>query len=158
MMAAATTNIILDTAASLSDLLHSGALPRFPETRWVIVESAVGYIPFVLESADEHFVRLQSQESAVYDALPSEYFRRQVYGTYWFEQLDQHLVDRVGAGNIMFETDYPHPTCLLRDDIVHAANEGLAKIDPDDRQRILWRNAAELYGISDVPDTPTLAD
>ena len=62
-MAAATTNIILDTAASLSDLLHSAVLPRFPDTRWVIVESAVGYIPFVLESADEHFARLQARES-----------------------------------------------------------------------------------------------
>ena len=112
----------------------------------------------MLECADEHFARLQARESDVYEALPSEYFRRQVYGTYWFEQLDQHLVDRVGAGNIMFETDYPHPTCLLRDDIVHAANEGLAQIDPDDRQRILWRNAAELYGIVEFPDTPTLAD
>ena len=82
-----------------------------------------------------------------------------MYGTYWFEQLDQHLVDRVGAGNIMFETDYPHPTCLLRDDIVHAANEGLAKIDPDDRQKILWRNAAELYGPMPAADVspPTTA-
>ena len=157
-MAAATTNIILETASSLSDLLHSAVLPRFPDTRWVIVESAVGYIPFVLESADEHFTRLQARESAVYEALPSEYFRRQVYGTYWFEQLDQHLVDRVGAGNIMFETDYPHPTCLLRDDIVHATNENLAHIDPDDRQKILWRNAADLYAITAIPDTPRIAE
>jgi uncharacterized protein len=157
MMAAATTNIILETAASLSDLLHSAVLPRFPDTRWVIVESAVGYIPFVLECADEHFTRLQARETDVYEALPSEYFRRQVYGTYWFEQLDQHLVDRVGAGNIMFETDYPHPTCLLRDDIVHATNENLAQIDPDDRQKILWRNAADLYAITTIPDTPRLA-
>ena len=157
-MAAATTNIILDTAASLSDLLHSAVLPRFPDTRWVIVESAVGYIPFVLECADEHFARLQARETELYGALPSDYFRRQVYGTYWFEQLDQHLLDRVGAGNIMFETDYPHPTCLLRDDIVRATNECLSGIDPDDRQKILWRNAAELYGISEVPDTPRLAE
>ena len=130
MMAAATTNIILDTAASLSDLLHSAVLPRFPDTRWVIVESAVGYIPFVLECADEHFARLQARETELYEALPSDYFRRQVYGTYWFEQLDQHLLDRVGAGNIMFETDYPHPTCLLRDDIVRATNECLSGSTP----------------------------
>ena len=88
MMAAATTNIILDTAASLSDLLHSAVLPRFPDTRWVIVESAVGYIPFVLECADEHLARLQAKESAVYEAVPSEYFRRQVYTTFWFEKLE----------------------------------------------------------------------
>jgi uncharacterized protein len=157
MMAAGTTNIILDTGMSLSDLLHSGVLPRFPETRWVVVESAVGYMPFVLECADEHFRRYQSTGYEMYEALPSEYFHRQVFGTYWFEKLDQHVLDRVGAENVMFETDYPHPTCLLRDEIVHAANEGLAAVDPDDRQKILWRNAATLYGIEELPSTPTVA-
>jgi predicted TIM-barrel fold metal-dependent hydrolase len=132
-------------------------LPRFPETRWVVVESAVGYMPFVLECADAHFSRYQTTGYDMFEALPSEYFHRQVFGTYWFEKLDQHVLDRVGANNVMFETDYPHPTCLLRDEIIEAANEGLAGIDPEDRQKILWQNAASLYGIKDIPPTPTVA-
>jgi predicted TIM-barrel fold metal-dependent hydrolase len=93
----------------------------------------------------------------MFEALPSEYFHRQMLGTYWFERLDQQLVDRVGPGNIMFETDYPHPTCLLEEDIKGAANGGLAGIDPEHRQRILWKNAAELYRVTDIPEVGTLA-
>jgi predicted TIM-barrel fold metal-dependent hydrolase len=96
-------------------------------------------------------------EYAMYEAPPSEYFHRQMYGTYWFERVDQHLIDRVGARNIMFETDFPHPTCLLEDDIRDATNVGLADIAPEDRDRILWRNAAELYRITTLPDVPSLA-
>jgi uncharacterized protein len=148
MMAAASTDIILETAITLSDLLHSGALPRFPKTRWVIVESCVGYIPFVLESADYHFRRLQKRETDVYEALPSEYFHRQCYGTYWFERLSPELIARVGAENIMFETDYPHPTCLLGPDIDEAIDVGLEDVGDAVRERIVWKNAANLYDLA----------
>lgn len=159
MQTAGTTNITLDTAHSVSDLLASGVLPRYPETKWVIVESAVGYLPFVLEAMDHHFnlYMRDNPQYTMFDALPSEYFHRQMLGTYWFEKLDQQLIDRVGPANIMFETDYPHPTCLLEDDIRGAANEGLAAIAPEHRQRILWKNAAELYGLTNLPETSSLA-
>lgn len=159
LQAAGTTSITIDTAHAISDLLASGVLPRFPDTRWVVVESAVGYLPFVLETMDYHFELYMrgSQQYSMFEALPSEYFHRQMLGTYWFEKLDQHLIDRVGHRNIMFETDYPHPTCLLEDDIKGAANDGLAGIDREVRQRILWQNAADLYGIADVPQVNSLA-
>jgi hypothetical protein len=43
--------------------------------------------------------------------LPSEYFRRQIYGTFWFEYHVGRFVD-LYPDNFMFETDYPHPTSL----------------------------------------------
>ena len=159
MHTAATVNIIFDTAMSVNDLLVSGVLPRFPDTRWVVVESAVGYLPFALEAVDYHYDLYMhgKAEYSMYEAPPSEYFHRQMYGTYWFETVDQQLVDRVGAGSLLFETDYPHPTCLLESDIREVTNTGLAGIRPEDRQRILWKNSAELYGITHVPDVPSLA-
>ena len=55
----------------------------------------------------EYFHKLQK--------LPSEYFRDNWYATFWFETGRgdlQHLIDAVGEDKIMFETDFPHPTCL----------------------------------------------
>ena len=43
--------------------------------------------------------------------LPSEYFRRQCYGTFWFERLTLPLLETY-PDNFMFETDYPHPTSI----------------------------------------------
>ena len=63
----------------------------------------------VEENAPEWFQKLEK--------LPSEYFRDNWYATLWFEtgRWDlQHLVDSVGEDNIMFETDFPHPTFCTR--------------------------------------------
>jgi predicted TIM-barrel fold metal-dependent hydrolase len=49
------TDLFLNIGRQLNDLLFSGVLPRFPGLKFVMVESGIGYIPFVLDSADYHF-------------------------------------------------------------------------------------------------------
>ena len=45
--------------------------------------------------------------------LPSEVFRRNCYVSFWFEKWGPaHTIDMIGEDNVMFETDFPHPTCL----------------------------------------------
>ena len=57
------------------------------------------------------------------------------------------------ADRILFETDFPHPTCLYGN--VHERVEtSLAGVPLDARRKILWDNGAALYGI-DAP-TPAL--
>ncbi len=51
-----------------------------------------------------------SKEHGV-DFSPSEYFRRQIYGMFWFEESTLPLFGRF-ADNVMFETDFPHTTSL----------------------------------------------
>ena len=54
-----------------------------------------------------------AKEHPEYDLLPSEYFRRQIYGCFWFER-DTALsaIEQLGADNILYETDFPHPTSM----------------------------------------------
>ena len=82
--------------------------------KFVSVESGVGWIPFVLEALDYQFVGNRVREDRPdLDLLPSEYFARNVYACYWFEQTaPRRLLDKVGVDNILFETDFPHPTSL----------------------------------------------
>ena len=50
---------------------------------------------------------------ATSDLLPSELFRRQVYATFWFEHVaPTRLLDELPIDNLLFETDFPHVTCL----------------------------------------------
>ena len=52
-------------------------------------------------------------EHPEYDLLPSEYFQRQIYGCFWFERETlKHAVDVLGPDNLLYETDFPHPTCM----------------------------------------------
>jgi predicted TIM-barrel fold metal-dependent hydrolase len=143
-----TTAVFLDNAHQLVDLLNSGVLPRFPGLKFISVESGLGWVPFVLESVDYHFKKLDvGKAKPEFKMLPSEYFHQQVYVNYWFEKLEPWHLEKVGVGNILFETDFPHATCIAFDEVGQTVEAGLAGVDAEVRERILWRNAAELYGL-----------
>jgi uncharacterized protein len=151
MVARATTDILLDNASTLSDLLFSGVCARFPELKFVLVETGMGWVNFCLEACDYHFKRYGVAEARPdFKELPSFYFHRQVYTTYWFEKMRPFHLETLGVDNLMFESDYPHPTSLDPSDIKWAMDEGLAGLTQLDKEKIMWRNAAKVYGL-EVP-------
>ncbi|MDC3202992.1 amidohydrolase, partial [Gammaproteobacteria bacterium] len=52
--------------------------------------------------------------------------------------------------NILFETDFPHPTSLFGSEISDRISEGLGDCAPEVKEKILWGNAAKLYRV-EVP-------
>ena len=145
----AAVNLFLKNGVQCFDLTTSGVLSRYPSLKFVSVESGIGWIPFALETADYMWLTL-SQPGRVRDEtelLPSDYFRRQVYCTYWFEQIaSRYRLESLPLDRILFETDFPHSVCLYGD-IAGAIETGLAGVSDEVRHKILWDNAAQLYGI-----------
>ncbi len=140
-------SLFLTNGAQIADLLTSGVLSRFPDLKFVSVESGIGFLPFVLEAADYAYGESSMPTDRPGEPKPSELFRRQVYGCYFFEELGLgRVVEAIGADNVLFETDYPHPICLfgnVRDKI-----EASLASQPDDvRRKVLWDNAAALYQV-----------
>ena len=85
---------------------------RFPNLNFVSVESGFGWVPSFVESMDWQWLNSGAHEAYPEMELPSFYFRRQVYGMFWFEtEALQRQVD-LFPDNLMFETDFPHPTSL----------------------------------------------
>jgi predicted TIM-barrel fold metal-dependent hydrolase len=148
--------VFLKNAVQLTDLLVSGVLSRFPDIKFVSVESGIGWIPFVLEALDYQFLGNRvSEERPDLDMLPSEYFARNVFACYWFEQIaPRRLIDKVGEDRILFETDFPHPTSLYGDEVHDRIASGLSDSTDEQRRKILWSNAQALYKV----DEPTAAD
>lgn len=144
----ASLSLFLTNGIQLTDLLGSGVLARFPELKFVSVESGIGFIPFVLEAVDYAFHEGGGFDRAPnFEMLPSEYFKRQVYACFWFEETaPQRLLDKIGVDNVLFETDFPHPTCLYGD-VRERIDASLAGQPADVRRKLLWDNAAALYKI-----------
>jgi predicted TIM-barrel fold metal-dependent hydrolase len=106
------TLAFLDNGRCLADLILSGIPHRFPNLPLVSVESGVGWIPFVLEALDWQWKNNGvTKEHPEWDLLPSEYFRRQIFASFWFEEDGVAKALELYPDNILFETDYPHPTC-----------------------------------------------
>ena len=108
------TDIMLsfdNSMASLADFLFSGVLVRFPELKLAYSEGQIGWIPYVLERADNVWRHHSSWTHAdksipepFVDVLPRP-------GLRLLHEDDVHglaSLDEVGEDNICFETDYPH--------------------------------------------------
>jgi uncharacterized protein len=142
------TLICLDNAAQMTDLLLSGVLGRFPDLRFIISESGMGWVPFILEACDARFHRQKIQLPEFGGLLPSELFARQIYLNFFFEALDPWHIERLGSDNLMFQTDIPHPVGFYYDDQVDIAGSvqhAVGNIDDTTAEKILWGNAAHLF-------------
>jgi predicted TIM-barrel fold metal-dependent hydrolase len=126
---------------------YSGMFDRHPNLKMVSVESGIGWVPFMLEAMDYELEENAPEWFHKLQKLPSEYFRDNWYATFWFENGRgdlQHLIDTVGEDNIMFETDFPHPTCLHPRPLDIIAKK-VASLRPETQRKVMGGNAAKLY-------------
>jgi predicted TIM-barrel fold metal-dependent hydrolase len=96
--------------ASLCDFLFSGVLVRFPNLKLAYSEGQIGWIPYILERADdvwkEH--RAWAQVKDLIPEAPSTYYYKHVFGCFFRDRHGIDSLDVVGVDNVTFETDYPH--------------------------------------------------
>ncbi len=139
--------LFIGNARVLINTIFAGIFDRHPGLRMVSVESGVGWIPFILETMDYELWENAPDQAAKLSRMPSEYFKDHWHATFWFEKNRgnvQGLIDSVGEDNVLFETDFPHPTCLYPDPL-ETVREKMETLRPDTRRKILGQNAAKLY-------------
>jgi predicted TIM-barrel fold metal-dependent hydrolase len=155
--AAMGVSFFMSNARTISQIICGGICHRFPDLNFVSVESGIGWIPFALEGLDWQWANCGvHKEHPEYDLLPSEYFRRQIYGSFWFERDSARgAIEQLGADNILYETDFPHPTSMSPGPASSAQRpddyleENFAGLDDDALRKILHDNAARIYHLSD---------
>jgi predicted TIM-barrel fold metal-dependent hydrolase len=137
--------LFIGNARVVTNVILSGMLDRHPKLQMVSVESGVGWIPFILEALDYEMSENAPKQLAHMSMLPSEYFKRNLFATFWFEKNNlPALMASVGENSVLFETDFPHPTCLYPKPLETVA-EKMSTLAPGVQRKILGENAAKLY-------------
>jgi predicted TIM-barrel fold metal-dependent hydrolase len=147
--------IFMQNVTCIADLIFGGVCHRFPSLKLVSVESGVGWLKPYLEAADWQFMGSQTRvEHPEYDLLPSEYFKRQIYGCFWFENEGLRSALEALPDNIMWETDFPHPTCQhpgleggVAERPADYAERAFEGVPEETIEKVLHGTAAALYGI-----------
>jgi predicted TIM-barrel fold metal-dependent hydrolase len=148
-------SFFMGNARTVAQLICGGICHRFPELNFVSVESGIGWLPFALAALDWQWKNCGvPEEHPEYDLLPSEYFRRQIYGCFWFERGSAYsAIEQLGADNILYETDFPHPTSMSPGPASSAISprqfiaETFERLPLDVTRKILHDNAARLYRV-----------
>jgi predicted TIM-barrel fold metal-dependent hydrolase len=96
--------------SSMTDWLFSGWLERLPTLKLAYSEGQIGWIPYILERADNVW-----EENRAWGGFgdkvpepPSTYYYRQIYGCFFDDVYGLENIEKCGIENICFETDYPH--------------------------------------------------
>jgi uncharacterized protein len=133
-------------ARIVANMILSGICERYPRLKIVSVESGIGWLPYMLEALDYH---ADENAASGLSLKPSEYFKRQIYACFWFENGPSLInsIQRLGVGNCMFETDFPHPTCLFPEPL-RSATPTFKNVDESFRRKVFSENAARVYNIN----------
>jgi predicted TIM-barrel fold metal-dependent hydrolase len=140
---------------SISDYLFSGVFVRYPELKVAYSEGQMGWIPFVLQRADDVWLEHRAW-AGVADQIPeppSTYFRRNVFACFFRDPVGIDMIERVGVDNITFETDYPH-TDTTWPHTKEVATEMMRDVPDDIAYKLLRGNAIRMLRLDLDRDRP----
>ncbi|MEE2677410.1 MAG: amidohydrolase family protein [Myxococcota bacterium] len=150
--AAALTKAGGQTLPAVCDILFSGIFQRFPRLKILLVESNIGWIPTLLEQADDMFMRYRWYTGAVQEQkeFPSDIFQRNFWATFMVDTVGMDLRHRMNIDHLMWSTDYPHSGS----DWPHSRlviERVFRDVPRDQVKKMLHDNCKALYGLDDIP-------
>lgn len=132
---------------SLTDIIFSGVLERFPRLQIVSAENDIGWIAYFLYRADRAFKRFRYLSPTSLDLSPSEYFQRQIYATFMDDPVGPLTLPRIGSDRLMWSNDYPHQASTWPHSMDFIARD-LKDLSEEDKSKIVHDNCAKLYGFT----------
>jgi len=139
------TMFSIGNAATLGNWMVSGRLDRHPNLKIGLIESGMGWVPFAVEALEHQFQEMLPSKRNVLKKQPWDYFRDHFMCTFWFEKIaPKQLLETIGVDNVMFETDFPHPTSLYPGVQAHI-KDVLGRYDYAIKKKVLQDNAVRFY-------------
>ena len=142
------TMFSIGNAATLGNWMVSGRLDRHPKLKIGLIESGAGWVPFAVEALEHQFNEMLPRFSKQLTRRPWQYFHDHFMCSFWFETVaPKLLLDTIGVDNVMFETDFPHPTSLypgVQEHLVNVLGDRPFEI----RKKVLEDNPVRLYNLT----------
>ncbi len=162
-------------AGCLMDWIFSGLFDRYPNIKIALSEGSVGWIPWVLERAQQVYDTQRfwvAKGQALGNVGPVQQYDTQIdtdkinvyrdyydhfYGCFIDDATGLSMLKVVGEDNVMIEVDYPHSDTTWPHSL-KLAHERLdaAGLTPEQKYKILRGNAERLYQFqaADPPARP----
>ena len=141
------TMFSIGNAATLGNWIVSGRLDRHPGLKIGLIESGMGWVPFAIEALEHQFDEMLAGKRDGLSRRPWQYFRDHFFCTFWFEKVGPKLLlETIGVDNVLFETDFPHPTSLYPGVQAHLVDT-LGGYSREVQTKVLQSNATKLYNL-----------
>ena len=134
---------------NLGSMLLNGTIQKFPDLKFVLQESGIGYVPYVMERLD-HAYREYGHDLDL-NREPSGILRENFW---WGTQPLGHtpenprhmawMIDLIGPENVMFAADIPHADFDTPEELFDRIRP---HFDADDLRKIMGENAMEVFDL-----------
>lgn len=132
---------------SLGHMIFAGVFERYPQLRVGSVEHELSWVPHFIDRLDYTYTQRAHRDGWIRfksDALPSDFFRRQVFLSFQEDALGIRDRELIGVDNLMWGSDYPHTESTFprsQDILDHI----LADVPVEERRQITRSNVERLY-------------
>jgi predicted TIM-barrel fold metal-dependent hydrolase len=132
----------------LVTLIASGVFERFPKLKAGVIESSIGWIPWVLSMMDHAYRAHHMWVRPVIPELPSTYFKNNCFASS-LEEPDalKHLIGLGLEDNILWSNDYPHHEGTFPHSKLSIERQMDFMTDAQ-RAKVLGLNAARIFNIA----------
>lgn len=127
-------------------LIFGCVFQRFPDLKFVSVESGVGWFAFAANYMDETWKKQRFWTKSALEELPSFYMGRNVFGSFIHDRAGIEMRNFPGAGNIMWSSDYPHSETTFPHS-QEVIEELFAGIPDADKAQIIGGRAKALFNL-----------
>lgn len=142
---------------TIARLIFSGVLDRFPKLRFAFFEGGVGWVPWLMQTLDQHTPAEAGDSVAVRQFFsgrerlkrrPSEYFEHFYIAAVAWERYLPEIVRCWPDHNIIIGSDFDHGDAVATWPRTVAPIQAMAGLSAEDREKILGGNAVRLFGIA----------
>jgi uncharacterized protein len=136
-----------EAANALHDFIWYGILERYPNLKLVVVENEIGWLPFYLQQWDYYYNRFHKVNPPPIDKVPSAYFDRQIFPTFFNDSVGGHMLSIWGQDNCMWSNDFPHPNSTWPHSR-QVIERDLGHLPADVRAKLVRGNVMKLYKLA----------
>jgi len=97
-----------NSMATLADMLFSPVFHNHPNLKVALAEGGIGWMPWLLQRADDTWERHRAYQHFNKEVRPSELFRKHIWGCFITDEVGIALRHEIGIDRITWECDYPH--------------------------------------------------
>src|SRR5262249_44935914 len=119
----------------------------FPGFKVCYAESQIGWIPYVIERADDLFLQQPATFESLLKDKPSTYYHDHVYSCFFRDPIGVRTLDVVGPSQVLFEVDFPHGDTTFPNS-EKAADEQFGHLDQETVNKIARNNMIDLLGLT----------
>ena len=130
---------------AMVNMLFSPVCVKYPDLKFVVSESGVGWVSDAVDRADLVADRYRTEANAS-EPWPSEIFKRNFHMCVVEENVAPGSIEHLGVENVVWELDYPHadsswPYAQQQQAEVFSN----AKVSEEVIDKVTWSNACEIF-------------